>query len=142
MKKVLLITLFLSVAVILSNGQGRGTVAQGRQTDAVKRLLAERVDTFRSIEETFRQQHEAGHVSTDEVHRAVLDRLEAELDLADTKQARIPFLEKQVEEAKALEGIVRKRQKVASASDLDVLRAKAFRLNFEVALERERASNR
>ena len=142
MKKILLVTLFVSGVVVLMSGQQSGTVAQEGQTKAVKRLLAVRVDTFRSAEEIFRQRHQAGNVGPDEVRRAVLSRLEAELDLADSKPARIALLEKQLEVAKALEDMVSKRQKAATATNLDILRARAFRLKFEIALEREKVSSR
>ena len=142
MKKVLLITLFLSVAVILSNGQEPGTVAQARQTNAVKELLVQRLDTFRAIEEIFRHRQRVGNVGFDEVHRVVMARLGAELDLADSKQARIAILEKKVEIVKELEKGVSKRVERGKAAELDVLRARARRLKAEIALGREKGSSR
>ena len=143
MKKVLLVTLFLSVAVSLSNhGPTPGAVAQGGQTNAVKKLLVERLGTLRSIEEIFKQKQGLGTIGSDERHRAVMARLGGELDLADSKQARIAILETKAEKVKELEKVVRTRLEVGEATELEVLRTRARRLNVEIALEREKGSSR
>ena len=112
MKRLLVIALLLSVAVILSHeGKTPQVVAQSGETSAVRKLLIERRDTLRSIEDLHKRQIQSGAGGYVELIRATMARLEAELDLADSNEERIATLEKKLEETKKLERMVQERLK-------------------------------
>jgi len=79
-----------------------------------------------------------GAVGPEEVVRASLPRLDAELELANSAQARLALREEQVEVARKLEEFVIRRLEVKTVTELEVLHARALRLKVEVALEREK----
>jgi len=141
MRKFSLTALFLSVLVLSHDYAQPPAAAQTSKTKALKQLLLQRRNTLRSVEEMLRERHRHGTVALEDVVRATIARVESELELADSKQARIALLQKQVEEAKKLEDMENRRLKVNTVSKLEVLRARALRLKFEIALEREKGSS-
>ena len=141
MKRLLFTALLLSVAVILSHeGKTPQVVAQSGETSAVTKLLIERRDTLRSIEDLHKRQIQSGAGGYVELIRATMARLEAELDLADSNEERIATLEKKLEETKKLERMVQERLKNGAANELEILRIRVERLEAEIALERTKTT--
>lgn len=139
MKQFLLAVAVVSgLALVGHDRSERLVTAQTGLSGAVKKLLTERRDTFRAIEELIRRRHEGGTVGPEEVVRASLPRLDAELELANSAQARLALREKQVQVARKLEEFVIRRFEVETVTELEVLHARAMRLKVEVALEREK----
>ncbi len=141
MKRLLLIAPLLIVAVILCHeGKAPQVAAQTDQTGTLRKLLIERRDTLRTIEESRAALRKVGRGNYVELFRAVMARLEAELDLADSKAERIATLEKKLEETKKLERMVQKRLKKGAANELEVLRIRVERVEAEIALERTKTT--
>ena len=65
--------------------------------------------------------------------------LKAELELAKTDKERFAIHEKQVEVAKQIEELAEQHFKAGVARQVDVLNARADRLEAEIALERAKA---
>ncbi len=134
-------------AVVLALGGGKNALRAQEPDDgnrrgeelgeAMQKLMAQRLATLRSIEELLREQHEAGRARVDAVLVAALDRLQAELDLAGTKDRRIELLKEQLLQARALEATSKQRFQAGTTSEVQVLQAVAFRLELEIRLERE-----
>ncbi len=137
-----------TVAVVLALGRGASVLRaqepdDGSQqeeeelSEALQKLMAQRLATLRSIEELLREQHEAGRSSVDAVLVAALDRVQAELALADSKDRRIELLREQLLQGRALEAASKKRFQAGTITEVQVLQAVAFRLELEIRLERE-----
>jgi outer membrane protein TolC len=105
----------------------------------VRALLKDKLATMREIVAWIEKSHQVGRASDEEVLQAKLAVLQAELELAESDRERVTVLEKVVAVQKEIETIVQTHFKAARAGQIDVLRAKANRLDAEIALERAKA---
>jgi hypothetical protein len=110
--------------------------AEQPKESKVKALLKERLAILRELAANTTKGYKQGSVSMKEVHEANETVLQAELELAETREERIPILEKFVAEAKNHEEHVAPAAK--QGQPVPLLEAKAHRLKAEIALERER----
>jgi hypothetical protein len=112
----------------------RAADANAARMDA---LLADRLATLKEIAEAVRVQQAAGLRTPDQMYAANQAVNAAELDMAQNEQQRIAVLDRMVAEARNYESLA--HAPAALAIDQNApLRAKAARLDVEIALERER----
>jgi multidrug resistance efflux pump len=106
----------------------------------VKELLKERLATLRELVklETL-VYYKAGAGSYDQVHEAARMLLQAELEQCDSDKERVALLEKFVAEVKKQEQLAVQLNKAGRGPTGTALKAKADRLQAEIALERARA---
>jgi outer membrane protein TolC len=126
----------LALAALLAAGAASGA-AEG-DSDKAKALLKERLATLKLVADRLEAGYKAGTVPVADLMQAAEAVLKAELDLCETAKERVAVLVKLVESAKRREGLVEKMVKAAQATGTDLLRAKASRLEAEIALERAR----
>jgi RNA polymerase sigma factor (sigma-70 family) len=106
----------------------------------VEQLLKERLAALRDIAtETDQRFKASGQASPDAVIHARLAVLKAELELAQSAKERVAIYEKNVALAKELEGIAEALFKAGRVPSSDRLKAKVYRLEAEIELEREKA---
>jgi hypothetical protein len=73
------------------------------------------------------------------IPRITVNLVDAELDLAPDRAARVGVLERAVDQFRDIERIVAEQVKNAVAANTDLLEARAVRLKAEIDLLRERA---
>lgn len=115
------------------------SVEAGEAPDAkLKALLKERLTTLRDVEAHLERAYRDGQVPVDLYLHASAATLEAELDLAESKNERLTILEKAVELAKKSEAFAAAANKAGVAPPHELLKAKANRLAAEIAVEKEK----
>lgn len=102
-------------------------------------LMKKRIELLKQIVRSEEKAYQFGQRSLSQVIRAKEELVRAQLELAATPQERLALYEQAVALAKELEKITEKLSKDGSVPTLDVLRAKAHRLQAEIALARARA---
>ncbi|MBY0232409.1 MAG: hypothetical protein K2W96_24285 [Gemmataceae bacterium] len=115
-----------------------GTLAAEEGDERLKALLKERLATVKLLAARMEAAFKAGEVTAERMIEAGEAVLKAELDLCETAKACVAVLEKLVESAKRREGLVERMVKAAAAPGTALLKAKASRLEAEIALERAR----
>jgi multidrug resistance efflux pump len=110
----------------------------GPKRAGLKELQEERLETVRQIAKLTTEAFKAGTGSYEEVREATRLVLDAELEQCDTDKARVTVLEKFVDEAKKQEEHVARLTRAGLAPPRAGLKAKADRLQAEIALERMR----
>jgi hypothetical protein len=104
----------------------------------LKELLKERHATLKEIAVQVAKAYEAGAASIEQMHDAEQTVLRAELDVCETDKERIAVLEKLVILAKKQEDRAAETVKRGINSPTATLKARAKRLEAEIALERAR----
>lgn len=129
---------FLALASVLlvAGGFWLSSAAQEAEPSKLKTLLAERHSILKEVAAQISRAHKAGGVPITQVHEANQAMYEAELDLCDTIEERVAVLKKMLAAARDYERLVAKEVGAGEASTIATLRAKASRLEIEVALER------
>jgi hypothetical protein len=116
-------------------------VPDSRAADAnaarINALLNDRLTTLKQIATAVRAQQQSGLVTPNQMYAANQAVNGAELDMAQTEQQRITVLDRMLAEAKSYESLSHSPAAVAIDQNAP-LRAKAARLDVEIALERER----
>lgn len=130
--------LLLAVGTAYWSGRTPPASAAEPKESNVNKLLQERLAVLKEFAALTRKAHESGYVPVTSVHDANEAVFRAELDLAETVESRIAILEKLLAEAKLHEEHVSLMSKAGSGQAFMVLRAKAHRLDAEIALEREK----
>jgi hypothetical protein len=102
-------------------------------------LRKERLTILREIAKQVAQSYKSGTGSSDEMQDAMRRVFEAELDLCTTDKERVAVLEKAVAEAKKWEDVATKIVEAGQAPARTGLKARANRLQAEIALERLRS---
>ncbi len=105
----------------------------------LKELLKERLATLRALVKVTEADYRTGKVSFERLHQATMAMLHAELELCESDKERITVLEKVVAQTKGYEKNALQRYNVGFAPQSDARRAKAARLEAEIALERVKA---
>jgi hypothetical protein len=108
--------------------------------DRIKSLLQARLATLKDIHDTLVRAQARGAASVDDVQQAKTAVLQAQLDLADTKDQRLKILEEMATEAREREQTTGKSVQTGSRPAIDGLRATLARVDAELALEKERAA--
>jgi hypothetical protein len=120
-----------------------GPAAQGEkpaQADGhdarLRALVAEKLKVMRDGAEISLRQFRSARVELQEVIDWQIDLRRAELDACTTDQERIAVWKRALEEAKDLEQMVQAKRQFAQATPTALMRATAYRLDAEIALER------
>jgi hypothetical protein len=115
------------------------SVEAGEQPDAkLRTLMKERLTTLREVETHLERAYREGQVPVDQFLHASAATLEAELELAESKDDRLSILQKGVELAKKSESFAAAAAKAGVAPPHELLKAKANRLAAEIAVEKEK----
>lgn len=138
--KGLLSSLLILNALLLLVPRGTTAAApvQEAEGDRLQALRLQRLRTLRAIEESVLEYYHAGQADYPAVAAASLERCEAELELADSPEARLATLREMVGLAARHEELNRRRAEAGVATEVAVLRAAALRLQYEIVLEEER----
>ena len=142
--KLRTLTVFALISVALATVVANGT-AQSAKVDTdngssqIQTLLKERRDTLHELVLAVKEQFRHGIGTHDAVIRASNQLLDAELELAQTREERIGIHKQRVRNLKELEEYARQRQRAAQVSVDKVLEARAARLGAEIELLREQA---
>lgn len=114
--------------------------AHARQPDTVKNLQDKRLAVLKEIVEVTEKTYKGGQASFDQVGKARLDLLQAQLDMSRTKEERVRVLEEMVKQTEALEEVVKKLVEAKQAGRIDALKAEALVLQIKIALEQAKAA--
>ena len=131
----LLVLLVGGVIAARSGTSPRAAAADAKDTK-VKALLKERHATLQAIASQTTEQYKAGAASVLQLAEANRAARNAELDLCDTDQERVAVLEKMLAEAKEYEKRAEQQHQAGSIPFTAALKARADRLEVEIALER------
>jgi hypothetical protein len=140
--KVRRLGFFLSVSVLLAGGaagfwsDSPRPRAEGVEESKLKALLKERLAALQEAAARTTEEYKTGTASVAEVMAARRGVRDAELELCDTDKERLAVLEKMLEEARGFEKDAAKLVDVGKAPANSVFKAKADRLQIEIALER------
>jgi outer membrane protein TolC len=110
-----------------------------QRADDVEKLVRERIGVLEEIVTLQRHQYRHGEGGVEAVLAAEREVLTAKLELAKTRAERIALLEHQLRNAQDLEKITQRLFEVKQANRVDLLKAKALRLQAEAELLRARA---
>jgi hypothetical protein len=105
-------------------------------------LQGERRDILREAVEGAEMLFRNARVEYSTVHRLSIELLNAELDLAPDRAARIAVRERILKQRQAMEEIVVAQKEAARTAEVTVLEAKADRLQAEIDLLREKADEK
>lgn len=136
----------LLVLLVLGGGLGlsplRSSAQEPTQPQApgakLKELRKERLATARELMQKTALRVKNREGSIDQLREATRILFEAELDLCDSDKERVAVLEKFVAEAKKNEKLGAKLAQTGQGLESDALKAKADRLQSEIALEQAR----
>jgi RNA polymerase sigma factor (sigma-70 family) len=118
----------------------RSAVETARATGArVRSLLKERLATLKELVKVAEADYRNGNATFEQVAHAQRSLFEAELELSESAKERLAIHERMVTLAKKTEKIADALFRARQAKQSDVLRAKANRLEAEIALERAKA---
>lgn len=104
----------------------------------VKRLLLQQRETLRAIENGIRTMREAGQANLEDLLHATRDRLAADLELAESRDARLEILEQQIEVSRDLERVWEEKYQEGAGRRIDLLRVRAACLGFEIEHARQK----
>jgi hypothetical protein len=127
---------FLSSPALKAQALGQ----PGAQAPDLNELLKERLTTVREIAKLAAEAYKAGLGSYDEVGEAARLVLQAELEQCASDKERVAVLQKFVAQAKQLEDHAGQLSKTGQAPTRTALKAKADRLQAEIALRRATAN--
>lgn len=129
----------LLLGTVLSQGtQSPVTRAEEPKDSKLKALLKERLATVQEIAKLTKAAYERGGASLEQVHETLHAVLRAELDACDSDKERLAVLERTATHAKDWERQLEQSYGAGQAPPSVLLRAKVFRLEAEIALERAR----
>lgn len=135
-RELLLVTL---VAALLL-GWGLQTYLRTWPTAKERALMQERLETLKDEVELQEQMMATGIIDNSKALRdAQVEALAAELELCTTSSERIEVLKRNLEAQQKYEKIAAQRYKVGAGTHVELLGAKAERLQAEIALERAKA---
>jgi len=100
----------------------------------VRALQQERVDVLQRAVELALEQYRAGTLDYRSVHATQRDLLDAQLDIAETREERIGVLRSQLKVAKGSLAISEMRFESGQTSKLDVYQAKSAAIRIEIQL--------
>jgi RNA polymerase sigma factor (sigma-70 family) len=107
--------------------------------ERIRKLQQERVKALQQLVEDRMERGRTGQDALDKVLEPVRELAEAELELAETREARINAVEKLLEQLTTIEGLLDRLQQAGLQTRSGVLEAKAARLKAEIDLEKLKA---
>jgi len=115
-----------------TRGKGEDPVLRDLLTQ--KRALLQQVETDREAE------YRAGAATTEQVEQAAIAVIQADLEMARTRQERIALHQKWVEITTKIEKMATARYRAATTTQTPLREAQIARIEAEIALEREKNS--
>lgn len=106
----------------------------------IKELQDKRIAVLKEIVEITEKTYKGGQGGFDQVARARLDLLQAQLDASRTKEERVRVLEETVKQAESLEDVAKRLVEAKQAGRVEALKAQALVLQTRIALEQARAA--
>lgn len=132
-----LATLLVTGALIEALGQ-ESPKSPSRTNTSIVELLQKRRAVLSQLVKLQSEAYRKGEVSIEAMVDAQQELVRLELELATSDDERITLLEQAVQLARDLEKVTTAKYKAAQASQADVLKSQAARLNAEIHLLRER----
>lgn len=114
--------------------------AAGQPDKVIKELQDKRIAVLKEIVEITEKTYKGGQGGFDQVAKARLDLLQAQLDASRTKEERVRVLEETVKQAESLEDVVKRLVEAKQAGRVEALKAQALVLQTRIALEQARAA--
>jgi outer membrane protein TolC len=137
---VVLVGLGAVAGLFVSSGLAEPTtVVRGPDAEKLTALRKERRDVLRQAVKESEEAYRHGVIPYTSIPRITVNLLNAELDLASDRAARIAIRERAVDQFREIEKAVAERVEAAVADRTDLLEARAVRLQAEIDLLRERA---
>ena len=134
---VVLIGLGSAAGLFVSSGLAEPTTAVlVPDAEKLTALRKERRDVLRQAAKQTEEGFRAGVIPYTSMPRITVNLVDAELDLAPDRAARVAVLERAVDQFREIEKIVAEQVKNAVATNTDLLEAKAVRLKAEIDLLR------
>ena len=128
-----------STCIVMFSQPAASQTEQNATSDKkLNSVLTERRDTLRQIVNIVESRRSQGDETIDNVIKARNELLDAELDIAKTRAERVRIREEQVKNFRNLENVLtRRHESGGEITNVEVLVAKAVRLEAEIALLRE-----
>ncbi len=142
MKAITLIVMLMATALVVSaaNSQDKGGAKnQDESAKKIKELQKERIATLEGMTDGATRLAKRGSHSIEEACDAWLLLVRAQVDAAEADSDRIKFYETYVEAMQQFEELAKVRLEGAKGTKVTVLRAKANRLEAEIAIEQLKA---
>ncbi len=111
--------------------------AEADERPQLEELMIQRRDVLLQLVKTLEMKFSQGLCRVDSVVAARAQLLDAELELATTKDARLKILHKQIKNLRELEDSLKIRHQAGQVPSDTLLSARAARLKAEIALARE-----
>jgi RNA polymerase sigma factor (sigma-70 family) len=105
-------------------------------SERIRKLQQERVKALQQLVEDRMERGRTGQDALDRVLEPVRELAEAELELAETREARIGAVEKMLKQLTTIEGLLARLQEAGLQTRSGLLEAKAARLKAEIELEK------
>lgn len=131
---LLLVGLSALAGFSVSSGLADPAAAGGKDAEKLAALRKERRDVLEQATKQVQAAYQRGVVEYESIPRILVELLNAELELAPDRAARIAVREKILEQFKKLEEFAAARVQAARASNTELLEAKAARLKAEIDL--------
>ena len=106
----------------------------------LRALMTQKRDLLRQLETDREAQFQVGTATTEQVEKAVIAVIQADLELAQTRRERIALRQKSVDVATKIEESTAVRYRAATVTQTEWQEAQLARLEAEIALEREKNS--
>lgn len=135
-----LLTLITATCCCLLIGRAPAAPADAEPRPSVVTLRQERLATLREAKNIAERQYASGIGTFEQVERVGHRVIESELALATTPAQRSQILTNAVKEARNQEALAQKRLQAGTATAVESLEAKAYRLDLEIKLADAEAS--
>jgi hypothetical protein len=140
---IILVGLGIAGGQFVSSGLAeQATVVRGADSDKVIALRTERRDVLRQAARQAEEGYRNGLSDYDSIPRITINLLNAELDLAPDRAARVIVRQRAVEQFKMFESLVAGRLEAKIANSNDLLEVKAARIQAEVDLLLEKGDGK
>ncbi len=133
----LLAVLTLATALIATAQTAKSEPGIDEASAKLDTLLRQRRETLGQLVKVTTEHYRTGRTTIDSVIRASRQLLNAELELAEDRNARLAIHAKRIALLKDFERIVQTQFKAGDATQEDILAARAARLEAEIQLLRE-----
>jgi outer membrane protein TolC len=140
---VVLVGLGAVAGLFVSSGLAEPpTVVRGPDAEKLTALREERRDVLRQAVKESEEAYRHGVIPYASIPRITVNLLNAELDLASDRAARVAIRERAVDQFREIEKTVAERHNAGQADSMDLLEAKAARLQAEIDVLRETADGK
>jgi len=140
---VALVGLGIATGLLVSSGLAQPTaVDRGPNSEKLTALRKERRDTLRDAADVAMALYGKARIEQGPVLRITNTLLNAELDLAPDRAARIALREQTIKQFKAIEEVAAAQKEAARGTHMEILEAQANRLQAEIDLLLEKGGGK